>query len=99
MLKIIMFSGILSSIIKLPIIGILPTGNIKNNTGISDSKKDGKQRRSNLGISIYQLPSFLYSLINNSVLYSLINNSVPSNKPIPPEEIKLIKMYLLKSCI
>ncbi len=39
MLKIIMFSGILSSIIKLPIIGILPTGNIKNNTGISDSKK------------------------------------------------------------
>ncbi|NJA37035.1 hypothetical protein GSQ30_07060, partial [Clostridioides difficile] len=47
MLKIIMFSGILSSIIKLPIIGILPTGNIKKNTGISDSKKDGKQRRSN----------------------------------------------------
>ncbi|HCQ6003352.1 TPA: hypothetical protein OL424_002709 [Clostridioides difficile] len=90
MLKIIMFSGILSSIIKLPIIGVLPIGNIKKNTGISDSKKDGKQRRSNLGISIYQLPSFLYSLINNSV---------PSNKPIPPEEIKLIKMYLLKSCI
>ncbi|MGX4264825.1 hypothetical protein ACWJXY_15275 [Clostridioides difficile] len=90
MLKIIMLSGILSSIIKLPIIGILPTGNIKKNTGINDSKKDGKQRRSNLEMSIYQLPLFLYSPINNSA---------PSNKPIPPEEIRLIQIYLLKSCI
>lgn len=42
MLKIIMFSGILLSIIKLFIIGILLIGNIKKNIGISDSKKDGK---------------------------------------------------------
>ncbi|MDI0267652.1 hypothetical protein QIW52_16815 [Clostridioides difficile] len=76
--------------IKLPIIGILPTGNININTGINVSKKDGRQRRINLGISRYQLPFFLYSLINNSV---------PNNKPMLPEEIKLIKINFLKSCI
>ncbi|MBT1526116.1 hypothetical protein KKQ91_13150 [Clostridioides difficile] len=89
MLKIIILSGILSSIIKLPIIGILPTGNIKKNTGINDSKKMENKEEVILG----------YQYTNYHFLYSPINNSVPSNKPIPPEEIRLIKIYLLKSCI
>ncbi|MGX9755233.1 hypothetical protein ACWYRQ_03090 [Clostridioides difficile] len=79
--------SLLSVVIMLPTIGNLPIPILKINIGIADSKRNGKQRIINLGISILQLPLFLYSLRNDSN---------PSKNPIGPHEIKLIKRRLLK---
>ncbi|MCC0662263.1 hypothetical protein KGF45_18635 [Clostridioides sp. ZZV14-6154] len=82
-----MLKNLLSVIIMLPTIGNLPIPKLKINIGIADSKRNGKQRIINLGTLILQLPLFLYSLRNDSN---------PSNNPMGPHEIKLIKRSLLK---